>query len=112
MCDFSNALKYISLAKDNGKGFRIKESKLDYDVITLIRATCLKMTKNLDEASKAYVSLLDKFRRNNSRQTVSLMWGAILIALSNDRKQIAEHYHNLNEYLEHLIDVPTPAMLE
>ena len=70
------------------------------------------MTKNLDEASKAYVSLLDKFRRNNSRQTVSLMWGAILIALSNDRKQIAEHYHNLNEYLEHLIDVPTPAMLE
>lgn len=70
------------------------------------------MTKNLDEASKAYVSLLDKFRRNNARQTVSLMWGAILIALSDDRKQIAEHYHNLNEYLEHLIDVPTPAMLE
>lgn len=112
MCDFGNALKYISLAKDNGKGFRIKESKLDYDVITFIRATCLKMTKNLDEASKTYVNLYDTFRRNNARQTVSLMWGALLVALSDDRKQIADHYHNIHEYLEHLVDVPTPVMLE
>ena len=44
------------------------------------------MTQNLDEASKVYIGLEDQFRRNQARDIVGLLWGLILIPLSDERK--------------------------
>ena len=59
MLDFERALKYISLAKDNNKGFQMKTTneELTTEYIDFITATCLKMTMNHSDASKAYINL-------------------------------------------------------
>ena len=70
-----------------------------FDNISFLHATCLKMTGRFDEACKSYLGIEDVFKRNISGQLVSLLWGMILIPLSEERKPIADHFHYLNEYL-------------
>lgn len=38
------------------------------------------------------------------------MWGCILVPLSSERRSHADHYRNMQEMLEHISDVPIPAM--
>ena len=47
MLDFERALKFITLAKDNSKGSLLTNSKLNFEIISFIYATCLKKTQNL-----------------------------------------------------------------
>ena len=102
--DFERALKFISLAKVNGKGSQLTNSKMNCDLIDFIKATCLKMTNNLKESCSIYCKLEDEFQRSLSRDLISLLWGLVLIPLSDDRKLIADHYNYLQEYLSHLSD--------
>lgn len=73
-------------------------------------ATCLKLTHRLDEASKAYIYLEDHFVKERRTEFKKLLWGSILIPLSDERKVIADHWINIKEYLEHLTEEPIPAM--
>ena len=112
MLRFDKALKYISLAKDNSKGSASLLSKagLDYDTIQFIYATCNKMTNNRRVASNYYSNLEITFSRNVRKDIISLLWGLVIIPLSNDRKLIGDHYTYLKEYLAHLSDAPVPPM--
>lgn len=57
--NFEKALEFTRLAQINYKGALKTNAKLDYQIVCLIHATCLKMTKNLDEAAKVYIGLED-----------------------------------------------------
>lgn len=59
--NFERALKFIILAKDNSKGSLLTHSKLNYEIISFIHATCLKMTRNLKQSCHSYIHLEDKF---------------------------------------------------
>ena len=101
MLDFERALKYISLAKDNNKGLQMKTTneELTTEYIDFITATCLKMTMNHSDASKAYINLEVQFKKRLSTDLRNLLWGLILVPLSDDRKVIADHFTNVKEYL-------------
>ena len=68
------------------------------------------MTSNLVEAAQSYVGLDEHFKRRMSKDLVALMWGLVLIPLTDDRKRIADHYIYLQEYLKHITDIPMPKM--
>ena len=108
--NWEKALYYITMAKENSKGASLTNSSLSYEVICFVHATCLKRTQNLEEASKCYQYLEDRFKKNNARDVVKLLWGLILIPLSNERKTTADHYIYLKEYLEHLYNAKIPIM--
>ena len=112
MLDFERALKYISLAKDNNKGMQMKTTnpELSTEYIDFITATCLKMTMNHSDASKVYINLEVEFKKRLSADLRNLLWGLILVPLSDDRKVIADHFTNVKEYLEHLAEVKMPEM--
>ena len=110
MENHEKALEFISLARKNYKGSLQTNAKLTYQVISVIYATCLKMTQKLDEAAKVYTSLEDNFKRNTARDLVGLLWGLILIPLSEERKVQADHVMYLKEYLDHVYSVNLPVM--
>ena len=66
------------------------------------------MTHSLEEASKSYTSLFEVFKRQLGKTIINLLWGMIITPLSNERKLIADHYLNMQEYLEHISDVKMP----
>ena len=108
--NFEEALRYISLAKENIKGntnILVKSPLITYDSISLIQATCLKKTGHYNAAANAYISLDHKILQLRSKALIPLLWGLVLVPLESDRKIIADHYNNLCEYLEHLSDAPT-----
>ena len=45
-----------------------------------------------------------------SQDIIALVWGLILIPLSDDRKRIGDHFHYLNEYVNHLKELKIPEM--
>ena len=55
LMDFERALKFIIMAKDNSKGTLLTHSKLNFDVISFIHATCLKMTNSLKQSCNSYI---------------------------------------------------------
>lgn len=57
MLDFERALKFITLAKDNSKGSLLTNSKLNFEIISFIYATCLKKTQNLRQSCNTYIQL-------------------------------------------------------
>ena len=105
MGDFKMALKFITLAQGNYKGAKASVALLDYDKINFLKAVCLKMTNGLDLAAKTYSQLESIFRRNISKELISLVWGVVLIPLSEDRKLVIDHFANLQEYLEYIQEV-------
>lgn len=68
------------------------------------------MTGNLAEACRRYNYLEVELQRNMSRDLSTLVWGLILIPLSDDRKRIGDHFHYLREYCLHIKDAKTPQM--
>lgn len=98
------------MARNNYKGSKKTNVKLSYEIVCLLYATCLKMNKNLDEAAKVYIGLEDHFKRHQARDLVGLLWGLILIPLSEERKVQADHCTYLKEYLDHIYDIKLPQM--
>ena len=60
------------------------------------------MCQQLNEASKVYMGLEDHFKRNQARDLVGLLWGLIMLPLSEERKIQADHVLYLKEYLDHV----------
>lgn len=60
------------------------------------------MTGNLSEANKSYSCLEEVYRIRIKHDMKTLVWGLILIPLSDDRKRISDHFHYLYEYINHL----------
>ena len=112
MGNYDKALYYITLAKDNSKGTLLTNSQLSYEITCFVYATCLKKTQRLAEASKAYMFLEDHFIRERRQDFKKLLWGSILIPLSDERKVVADHWIGIKEYLEHLKEAPIPLMEE
>ena len=110
MQKYDEALEFTTLTKNNFKGALMTNAKLSYEVICLMHATCLKMCNKLDEASKTYIGLEAHFKRNQARDLVGLLWGLILIPLSEERKVQADHVLYLKEYLDHVYAVSIPPM--
>ena len=110
MGNWQKALHYITLAKENSRGALLTNSTLTFEMISVIQATCLKMTQNLDAAGKAYACLEDHFKRSAAKDVVALLWGLVVLPLADDRKAQADHYTNLREHLEHLHDAKVPVM--
>ena len=104
MLKFDKALVYITYAKDNSKGTLLTNAKLSFSIISFIHASCNKMTGHMREASNSYICLEEEFQRTTRRDLVGLLWGLVLLPLSDDRKLIGDHYHYLCEYLKHLND--------
>ena len=100
--DYQKALEFTKLTRNNYKGALKTNAKLDYQVIGLMHATCLKMCQQLNEASKVYMGLEDHFKRNQARDLVGLLWGLIMLPLSEERKIQADHVLYLKEYLDHV----------
>ena len=69
--------------------------KLNYNIIHFIHATCLKMTNNLQQSCYNYIQLELEFQQACAKDLITLVWGLVLIPLSDDRKVIADHYHYL-----------------
>lgn len=68
------------------------------------------MTGNFSDACKAYNCLEPEFQRNMAVDLGTLVWGLILIPLSDDRKRIGDHFHYLMEYMDHLKEAEIPQM--
>lgn len=83
MGQYEKALYYITLAKENSKGSLLTNSQLNYEITCFVHATCLKNTRRLDESSKAYYHLEDYFVRERKQDFKLLLWGTILIPLSD-----------------------------
>ena len=105
-------MHYITIAKDNSKGGALTNSQLSYEVTSFVQATCLKMINRNEEASKAYFHLEDHFKRENAKDMMYLLFGSIVVPLSDQRKTVADHWIYLKEYLEHLSDAKLPKMEE
>ena len=110
MLDFNRALKYITLAKDNTKGAQLTNAKFDFNIISFIQSSCLKMTGNFADANNSYNCLEAEFQRRMSRDLIELVWGLVLIPLSDDRKRVSDHFHYLHEYCLHLKETKVPVM--
>ena len=86
MQNHEKALEFTALTKNNYKGALKTNAKISYEVVCLMHATSLKMMNKLDEASKVYTGLEDHFKRNQANGIIGLLWGLILIPLSEERK--------------------------
>ena len=90
MGNFKQALRYISQAKDNFRGTNASETKLSFETINFIKATCLKMQGENDAASKTYKTLDGVFKGKMGIDLIGIVWGLFLTPLSNDRKITAD----------------------
>ena len=110
MANYEKALYYIKLAKENNKGSNATNALLTDEITNFVYATCLKCTNRMEDASKTYMQLEDYFMMQRYQDFKNLLWGSILIPLSDERKVIADHWIKIKEYLEHINEAPMPLM--
>ena len=64
MRDYEQALRFISVAKDNCKGVKDGETfVLDFKTIGFIKAVCLKMTNEFKSSGLEYGYLVETFKQ-------------------------------------------------
>ena len=68
------------------------------------------MTGNFADANNSYNCLEAEFQRRMSKDLIELVWGLVLIPLSDDRKRVSDHFHYLYEYCQHLKETKIPVM--
>ena len=54
--------------------------------------------------------LEDKTKNEMAFKFKSLIWGLVIIPLTEDRKRFVDHYDDLREVLEHMEKAPLPEM--
>lgn len=68
------------------------------------------MTGNFADANNSYNCLETEFQRRMSKDLIELVWGLVLIPLSDDRKRVSDHFHYVYEYCQHLKETKIPVM--
>ena len=63
------------------------------------------MTCQFDKAGRNYELLEENFKALRSKDLINLLWGMILIPLSNERKIQEDQYVNMLDYLDYMVAV-------
>ena len=56
----------------------------------------------MDSACKTYMMLEDKTKHEMAFKFKSLIWGLVIVPLTEDRKTFVDHYDELKEILDHM----------